>query len=469
MVLQFIKDTFSRMEPRAATMPVHDVKSERGFLTIGPRESTMPLTQLELLRDTYLKHGGNMRALVIGVPFNRVERTLASAGFDTTGQLHSLGATRRLLRFEDAETATSWTLAESELDRAAKPELRPGRRTPIAENHLFVDWLADTDTGMMRHRRTGRELRRPTHLIYKATSEPTPPGSYDGIHENLLPEVLFERLRDFGKLGLNAQRFLRNIITLVGHTRERFTSELFCDLVIRSETLMTEIEYLTTHLDSIPENDRAGAAKAIEGLMGTRGKTPPMAIALANMLREEIAKKRTPYSLEDFLTPGCVWHVPTDTHAEKQFAAWLKYDLQRRLLAEPGSPDHTLILVDNWLDYATPEIDLACLQRSDIHQVYGIPRPDLFVEKFGDNADDIIRAFHTRLWHATSRDYYADLLLRIYPDEDYTRQTLAYLHWERRLRENENGRLIEDPVALNIDGMETYERARRATLRAHQY
>ncbi len=470
MVLKFIKAAFSRKESSSAKPAQVDAIDIRGTVTIGPRDSTMPLSQLELLRDAHLKYGDRLRAIVIGVPFHRIERTLAAAGFDTRQNLHTTGAARRFLNFEDAESGTRWTLAESELDRVPKPELRPGRRTPISESYLFADWTPHPESGRMRHTVTGREMERPTHLIFKGINTHVTAGSYDGIHAGLSPEALFERLRDFGGLGLNAQTFFRNVITVIGHTREHFSSELFCELITRTETLRTEIEYLVAHLDSLTPDEQRHANEAIRELMEIQDKIPPMAVRLALDLRKEIAQTRTPYSLDDFLTPGHVWHIATETHAEKQFAGWLKQDIQSRILAQHESQDMTLILLENWMDQISATTDRECLRRRDILQVYGIPRPDHFMQALGNAGLALVEAFHARLWHATSRDSDTDLLLKVYPDHDYTRQTLAYLHWERRLCDSDgSGNLIEQPVDINVDGMETFERARRASLRPHQY
>ncbi len=94
-----------------------------------------------MLRNAVLNQPETIRGIIIGLPFDRVERTLAGASFNTAEDLFSLNTPRRTLRFEDPETATTWHLNESEFDRAGtKTEFSAGKRVPIAPELIFNDW-----------------------------------------------------------------------------------------------------------------------------------------------------------------------------------------------------------------------------------------------------------------------------------------------------------------------------------------
>ncbi len=455
---------FGGATPATAPSYVRD-----SLLIFGHKDSALRLTQLEALRDAVRANPSHVRGVIIGMPFDRVERTLNEIGFDTAENLLSFNAPRSTLRFLDEPSGSLWHLPASEFARIDKaPAFTPGYPYPIPPELCFSDWLPVAGSeGLMRHRLTRRELPRPKVLTYKQTFATPGMNGYDGVAGMPDPEAMIGRLNQLYPIGLNASIFLRNLVPLIEAFGKPVTTPVLHAMICNPESRETLLEYFATHLDNLPAGeDKNRLRLAFEAIWESHEAVPPMATNLAKELFTHTYLGRDIISRHDLLVPGKLWHIDTSTHAGRFTAFCVKQDIQRMVLvAKPRhNGDLTLIFADEWVRCAIPELDSRCLGRPDVLQCYGIPDTRRLREKHGETLQNLLRGFPRHYWHITNGEEEAALFESVYPYVANARQQLAFLAWDRRLEEIA-GNMREASVDLNVDGMEIHERARHSKLK----
>lgn len=437
----------------------------QSLLLFGHKDSAMRLSQLESLAEAVRAHPERIRGVVLGLPFERVERTLNGAGFDTAENLISFNAPRSTLRFLDEATGLPWHIQASEFERIGKnPSFTRGYPYPIAPELCFSDWVPAGD-GTLAHRATGRRLPRPDVLLYQQTFPSAGRHGYDGLAASPDRESLLARFGRFHTLGLNTAIFLRHLIPILELTGHRVGTPLLHRLLVDAAARARLFDQAAAILDHLPAGERKNALRvSLETLRDSNQSTPPMAVALAKELHAATCQDRDIVAPEDLLIPGKIWHVDTSTNAGRFIAYCVKQDLQRQLLQTPPNGEITLLFSNQWTRDAIPELDSACLARKDILQCYCIPDSKQLAEKEGAPLLGLLRGFPRHFWHTAQGDAEVAVFERIYPYVANARQQIAFLAWDKRLEETE-GVMRETPINLNVDGLEISERANQSRLK----
>jgi hypothetical protein len=436
----------------------------KSVLSFGDESSAMHLSMLETLRDAVRVDPMKTRGLVIGLPFDRVERTLASVGFDTAENLISFNAVRKSHRFRDRDGIT-WHIADSEFGRVGgMPQLAPGAPYPIPPSFRFLD--RETVSGnQLRHRHTERVTPRPTELFFVETFSPSEVYGFDGVAGGLAVGTIMDRLHRLHQGGLNATIFLKNILVLIEAYGKPLTTVVLFMMVTDLDSRMTMLEYFAVHLETMPPGERTDAVKAaFETIWAGHENPPKMAVELVNRLFDETFRGREMVPARDLLLPGKIWHIETVT-PEDRYTAWcLKQEMQKQALAQPEGDDRTLIFAGEWESFVIPDVDSRCLERRDILECFGVAKTKTLLEANRDEVTRLIRAFPRQFWHLSQQTASVSLFHELHPHLATQGRPLNFIPWEMRL-ESTAETLREAPVDLDVDGIREIERTRQSKLK----
>lgn len=470
-MLKSIRDSLTRAPfgtrektPVVVAPPAPDA-ARTSLLIFGHADSAKKLSQLEALREAVRACPESLRGVILGLPFDRVERTLRSIRFNTGENLLSFNAPRVNLRFEHEATGTAWHISASEFERTGAPPggFAPGATYPIAPELLFTDWESAAPD-RMRNLHTRREIPRPTELIYRQSFKMSDGYGYDGVAGGLRAEDIIDRLKQLEPLGLNATNFVRSLLVLIQASGRNLSSPTLHRMLTDDSERMLMMEYLSaSRATANPWGSPDEVDAARDCVMEMRDHVPPMAVSLARKLLETYLG-RDLVTRHDLLVPGKLWHIDTTTDAGRYLAYCVKQDIQSQVLRLPQGEDLTMIFSGEWEQFDLLEFDVRCLMRKDILLCYMAGKPQRILDRQGAALINFIRSFPRHYWHVSSGEAETDIFDRTYPYVAHARQQLAYLPWERRLEEID-GKMREAAVDLNVDGLEIIERAGRSKLK----
>lgn len=470
-VLKSIRDTLTRSpfgpreKPPAVAVPPVPAGARTSLLIFGRSDSVKNLSQLEALREAVRACPESLRGVILGLPFDRVERTLRSVRFNTGENLLSFNAPRVNLRFEHEATGTVWHIAASEFERTGAPPAGfvPGATYPVAPELLFADWEA-AGPDRMKNLHTRREIPRPAELVFRQSFKMSGGYGYDGVAGGQRPDEIIERLKQLEPLGLNATNFVRALLVLIQGSGRNLTSPALYRMLTDDSERMLMIEYMAASFNTTNPwgtLDELGAAR--DCVMEMHDRVPPMALSLARKLLETYLG-RDLVTRDDLLVPGKLWHIDTSTDSGRYLAYCVKQDIQSQVLRLPQGDDLTMIFSGEWEQFDLLELDVRCLMRKDVLLCYMAGKPQRILDRQGAALIDFIRSFPRHYWHLSSGEAETEIFDRTYPYVAHARQQIAYLSWEHRLEEID-GRMREAAVDLNVDGLEILERAGRSKLK----